>query len=256
MGFSSGSSQSNSQSNGYGYSLSNAISENASGQTIYGPQAAQLNNLYEKAGWQANNSWGDVANMRATNVLSQNVVGSGMGAMGEIATGGGPLSNFVAPNNELVQRQIGDLGQTMGDFFNQQLMPGITGSAIGAGGYGGGRNQIATGLAAGEVADAYQQGVTGIMSNAYNQALGAAGMQSQNQIAAQGALNQSAQSLTNLGLANLNSMWAPLQNYQGLLGAPITLGSSYGYSAANQQSENITSAKSSASSKQFSLSFM
>jgi len=256
MGFSSGSSQSSSQSNGYGYSLSNAISENASGQTIYGPQAAQLNNLYEKAGWASDNSWGDVASMRAQNTLAQNAIGSGMGSMGQIATGGGPLSNFTAPNNELVQRQISDLGTTMGNFFNQQLMPGITGSAVGAGGFGGGRNQVATGIAAGEVGNAYQQGVTGIMGNAYNQALGAAGMQSQNQIAAQGALNQSGQALTNLGMANLNSMWAPLQNFQGLLGAPITLGSSYGYSAANQQSENITSAKSNASSKQFSLSFM
>ena len=166
------------------------------------------------------------------------------------------MGQFTQPNNALVQRQIGDLGTQMGKFFNEQLMPGITGSAVSAGGFGGGRNQLAVGQAAGNVADAYSQGVTGIMGNAYNQAIGAAGMQANNMIGAQGAINQTGQGLTNLGLANLNSQWAPLQNFQGLLGAPITLGSSYGYSAANSQSENITSASSKASSKQFSLSFM
>lgn len=256
MGFGASNSSSSSQSDSYGYSLSNALSENASGQSIYGPQAQHLQSLWDRAGYQSQNSWGDVAANRQMNTANLEQMRMGQDALQGIVQGQGPLQPFTNVNNDLVQRQIGDLGTQMGKFFNEQLMPGITGSAIGAGQFGSGRNQIATGQAAGDVMDAYSQGLTSIMGNAYNQALGAAGMQSQNMIGASNQLAQNAMGMSNLGMANFNAMWAPLQNYQGLLGGPTVLGSSYGYSGANQVSENISQASSKSKSSSFNLSFM
>lgn len=258
MGFSSGSSSSDSQSYGYGYNLSDAVSSGESTQSIYGPQAQGLNQMYAQGGTalsRANNS--GFANSMANNARGD-IRGNNMNqaAMNQIAQGRGPMDQFTNPNNALVQRQLGDLGREMGDFFNEQLMPGIQGNAVAMGGLGGGRNQVAQAQAAGQVADAYSSGATGIMSNAYNQAQNASAIQAQNMMGAAGMSNDLAMANQNLGMAGLNSFFAPLQAYQGLLGAPTVLGNSFNQSQASQTSENITSATASSKSSNFGMSFI
>lgn len=57
--------------------------------------------------------------------------------------------------------------------FAEEINPAISGSAIAAGGFGGGRQGVAQGQAAGEIADAYTQGLGQITADANNLALGA-----------------------------------------------------------------------------------
>ncbi len=69
-----------------------------------------------------------------------------------------------------MNRQIDTLSQSLGEQFNNQIMPGIASGAQMAGQFGGARQGVAEAQAAGQFADAFADGATSIMSNAYNTA--------------------------------------------------------------------------------------
>lgn len=63
-------------------------------------------------------------------------------------------------NNDLTQRQIGDLADTVGENFNRVIMPSINQGATGAGQFGSSRQGVAQGIAAGDAANAISRGAT------------------------------------------------------------------------------------------------
>jgi len=67
--------------------------------------------------------------------------------------------------DEAANAQIDVLGSSLGKFFNEQLMPGITSRGVSTGTLGGSRQGVAIGRAAGEVGQSYSQGVAQILSN-------------------------------------------------------------------------------------------
>jgi hypothetical protein len=248
MSFGMGSSKGSSTSEGYGYNMSDAGSFN---QSYVDPQQqAGMDQVRTGAMNQANQDNGVLA-AQGRGQDSMNQIAGAQGQMANMAQTGGMAAQFAGGNQELQNRQISDLGTSMGNFFNEQLAPGIRGSAVAAGGMGGGRQQLAMGQAAGDVAEQYQQGVTGIMSNNYGMQQQAAFQADQNKMGAAGMQSSLAGMMSNLGMNDVNMNWSNLQNLQGLMGSPTVLNS--GGSQAYSQSENTTSANSVSKSRNFSI---
>ena len=119
-----------------------------------------------------------------------------------------------------LQSQIGQLGDNIGQFFNQQIMPGITGEYAGAGQLGGSRQAVSQGMASQEALRQFVQGATGLYSNDYTQGANAAGMAGQ---LAQGSINNAGNQY-NLGMQPYSAQFQPLQQFSSLLGGPTVLG--------------------------------
>lgn len=250
MSLGASSSKGSSSSEGYGYNLSSA--QSGSQQQIAGGQAGHLDDLYGRANTQSLDQTG-AQTLQSQNNLSMNRAFGAQSQLGTMAQTGGASAGFLDTNRELESRQIADLGTNLGNFFNEQLMPGIQGNAVGVGALGGGRQQLAQGQAAGQVAQQYQQGVTGIMANSQQARQQAAGQVDANVLGASQGIGQLGGMINNLGMSNMNADWAGLNNFAGLLGSPTVLSNSF--SVGSSQSENQTSAQANNKSSSFSIGF-
>ena len=70
------------------------------------------------------------------------------------------LQQQAGGNQQLVQQQTNQLGEDLGRFFNEQLVPGIGAIGQQAGQFGQSRGNIGRGLAAQGVTDQFQRGAT------------------------------------------------------------------------------------------------
>lgn len=173
--------------------------------------------------------------------------------MGNIAGGGGPLSQFANPNSALAQQQLADATSNIQQQMQRVTMPGIQSAAGLSGGIGGGRQGIAQGVAMGDAAQAISQAGTNIYANQYNQAAQAAAGQTDAMLSAGSALPGAATSAYNLGMSPFSSQWGPYSQLAGILGGPTVLGNSYGISQAASGSENWGTATSQGKSSQMGL---
>lgn len=141
-----------------------------------------------------------------------------MGAYGSIAN----VANLGSP---FLSNQIGNLGSELGNFFNTQLVPTIN-SQFGTGGsFGGARNEIALGQAAGDTARAFASGATDLMGQGVRDSLLAGGVL--------GGLGESLQGF------GLNAFLGPWQGMAGIYGTgPIggqnSQGAGIGYNIASK----------------------
>lgn len=255
MGGNFGSSNQQSTSNSYGYNDSLAQSVNASNQSVWGPQAGGLQQLYG----QAQKLMGQQGNMQGISQGQVNQVmpgaRAGMAATQDIAGGGGPLAQYAQPNNALAQQETESLAQTVGDQFRRQVLPGLTSNANLTGGLGGSRDALARGVAGGDAARAISQGATDLYGQQY--AIGAQAAQGQTsaQLAAGSALPEMASSIYNLGMTPQQAAWAPLTSAAGVFGGPTVLGQSYGLSQAQSLAQNWGNSQSSGKSTEAGFKF-
>lgn len=249
MGFSGGSNSGSSSSTGYGYNQSLAESLNAatSNQTVWGPQGQALEGLYGQAGKLAGQQGN--AGKVAQGLVDRNMgaVQGGIGALQDIAAGGGALAAYANPNNDLARRQLADASSAIGENFNRVVLPGITSAAGSVGGIGGSREALARGVAGGDAANAIGRAATDIYGQQYSLgAQAAAGLQDA-RLSAATALPGAASGAVNLGMSPFAAAWAPLTSMAGILGqGPTTLSQSQsmGVSRAQGQGENWQSATS------------
>lgn len=101
--------------------------------------------------------------------------------------------------------QIQGLGEDIGQFFNQQILPGINNEAGGYGQYGGARHSIGQGLAGQDALRQFSRGATELRAGDY----------------ANGPAR--ARELYNLGMAPYSAQFQPLQMLAQLLGSPTVL---------------------------------
>ena len=149
------------------------------------------------------------------------------------------LQQVAAGNPQLLAQQQAQLGSDITDFTQQNLAQANRG-AIGAGGLGGGRNQVARGTAIGQGADAYARGLLQLQQQAQNNQLqaGAVGGGLYNQ--------QAGQQLQGLGMqgqfANqaFQSAFQPLSALQQFFGAPTVLSEMQQSSQTRTKSKNNT----------------
>ena len=121
-------------------------------------------------------------------------------------------ASAIADPTAQIEAQAGSLATGLGNLFQNQIMPGIQSDAIAAGGFGGGRQGVAEGVAAGQLGNAYAQGLGDITANANQQALQAAGMSP--------ALGQA--NIANR-VSPFTAGFEPLQRLAAILGSPTVL---------------------------------
>jgi hypothetical protein len=118
---------------------------------------------------------------------------------------------------------LGALKSQLGDFFNEQVIPGITSRGVGAGALGSSRDNVVRAQAAKAVGGQFSQGAASIISADQGQrdqvAQTLAGVQGQNAGTALGAL----QSLFGLSNAGANASLEPYTALAQILGGPTTL---------------------------------
>jgi len=137
------------------------------------------------------------------------------------------LSRFATQGNPYLQNAIGALGQDFGQFYREQLLPGIGSQYALAGQRGGSRQGIAEGLAAQRVAQEFGQQAAGMRLGAYGQQQQAsqalAGLGQSGLYAGYGALGDLAgtQQGTMAGYQGMNFL--PFQIGSGVIGAPSVL---------------------------------
>lgn len=152
----------------------------------------------------------------------------------------GQLSGFGGQG--IVDAQIGQLGSDLGALFQNQINPAIRRDATAAGALGGGRQQVAQGVAAGELGRAFAGGATDIMRNAEQQRLQAMGQQAglQTQAALANAAYQQQAGLANQTAA-LQGQGFGLQaagmNQQGAMAGLSALPSLFGLAQSPFQAQ-------------------
>lgn len=166
--------------------------------SVWKPQQPFLTSLYQNA----------------QNLYGQQAPGIGQAAGGLAQGLAGGTSNYMTWN-PYISQQIQGFGADLGNFFQNQILPGIASSAGVAGQFGGSRQGVAAGMAGQDLGRQFAQGATNIRSDAYNSTM------------------QNLPQLYNLGMSQYSAPWMPLGNMAAALGGPAILGGG-GQSRANE----------------------
>lgn len=156
---------------------------------VYKPQEQYLQGLWKNASTLAGKQMGSIGGY--ADQLARNLMN--------------PQGGY-AVQNPYISQQVAGLGQDLGNFFQNQVLPGIQSSAGIAGQFGGSRQSVAGGLAGQDLINQFMRGATDIRSNAYNQTMGML------------------PDLYNLGMSRYTAPWMPMQNLTASIGPPTVLG--------------------------------
>jgi len=219
-GKSTGKSWDNSQATSSGQSADWANS----GSFVDPNQAAFRNPMWATAADQMQQQMAQMA------PLGSQLYGQGQGFMQTLQGLANPQAQIAA--------QDASLKSGMTDILKGAQF-GNANAAMRQGAFGGSRQGVMDGAAAGEVAKAYQQGYGDIVARANAQA-GNASM---------GGLG----SLQNLGMLQGNMAWNPMQQFASLLGDPTVLQKAMSGGLSTDQSQSTSSAGSRQSEKKFSI---
>lgn len=177
----------------------------------------------------------------------------GTGFMQSIGADAGSsyLAERLGGENQVLEDQIGLLGEDLGKFFNEELLPGITTDAIGGGQLGGGRQGVAQGRAVDMVGEQFRRGATDLRMGDIAARDSAAGVLAQNTV--QGAQVGLAGISPLAGVADMGfgAALSPYERLAQIIGGPVTLTSAGSSSAdfARSFSESFGSSRSSSTTK-------
>ena len=169
------------------------------------------------------------------------------------------LEGRLSGDNEVLQQQIDLMGEDLGKFFNEELLPGITSEAAGGGQLGGGRQGVAQGQAIDAVGEQFTRGVSQLRTGDIAARDAAAGTLAQTSI--QGAMTamQGIPALAGVAEMGFGAGMAPYERLAAIMGGPTTLTSAGSTSAdfARSFSESFgsSSAKSTSKSKGIKIGF-
>lgn len=185
------------------FSRSYGSSYGRSNDRLYGPQKSHLGGLWDQA-----------ENVFSTKVASNQGRKARGKVMPGLQAGMSGLMGVVDPTAQ-IEAQAGSLQAGLGALFREEMMPGIQAGAIGAGGFGGGRQGVAEAGAIGQIADAFSQGYGDIVANANATAVNAASQ-----------MSPLAQAISSAQMMPLEARMQTLQGRSDIFGDPITLGRS------------------------------
>jgi len=209
--------------------------QSSSGSTFVDPSQSQFFDFLRQAGMGlAQGQMGAGGQAQAAGELSAQLGGFGQSFLSNlqnIAGGAGQLpgSNFLeqrlSQQNPFLNEQITQLGQDIGQQFQQSILPGIRGNALSVGGLGGGRQGVAEGLAAQGATDAFARGSAnlrfqdvGLRQAAASQLQNAGLGQQQMQIGAAQSGIGSLGGMMNLGMSPFAAAFSPLAQFAAILG--------------------------------------
>lgn len=211
-------------------SANTSASGNASNSFVLGQQLPFLQSLWGQAQGAANPGAAQGLASQVSGTLGPQLQRS-MTALGAL---GDPRAQIAA--------QTASLKSGLGALFREEIQPGLAGDAIAAGGLGGGRQGVAQGVAAGQLGQAFTQGLGDIVARANQTALGA-----------QSALPQVASLYSDVTRAPGTAGLDPLTQLAAILGGPTVLNRSTGWGrgSGTSQSTSWSKGKSSGESSGF-----
>lgn len=249
MPFGFGGSTSSTDSRSQSTQQSNAASTSAGSSQSFSQDSIAFEDIFARMFGGAEGAAGGLDPSMLTDAANQ-LFSGGLDVMNQL--GGDAGSQYLEGRlgeNDVLQQQIDLLGEDLGGFFNEQLMPGITSQAVGGGALGGGRQGVAQGMAADQVGDLFTQGATALRAGDMQARDAAAGVLAGN--AGQNAMT-SLQGLPGLaGLADMGfgAAMSPYERLAGILGGPTTLTNAGSTSADFANSFSNSFAQSTASSR-------
>lgn len=186
--------------NSFGNNQSNSFGTNQSqsGSFIDQTQGGFLNNLWQNAS--------NYANPDNTDARAQEILGELMPGLQNTFSN---LQGMTDPS-AVIGQQADALKQGLGSLFRNEINPTIEGNAIASGGFGGGRQGVAQGVAAGQLGDTFTSGLADITSAANANALNASN-----------ALGTLGNNIFNMGTATPGM--DILSQLSGILGGPTVL---------------------------------
>lgn len=207
----------------FGIGGSKSSSKSSSSQEVF--QANLFRSLFESA----SNVAGTIDTGGLTDAAND-LFSSGssfLGDLQEISGGddvsGQFLSDVVSGGSGLVDENIAALSEDLGQFFNEELLPGITSEAVGGGQLGGGRQGVAQGKAVESVGREFRRGSLEIRNQDLRQRQDAARTLSAQRLSASQAGLTGAQQQFDLANAATNAPFSPFLTLAQILGSPTTL---------------------------------
>jgi hypothetical protein len=142
------------------------------------------------------------------------------------------LQSRVSGDDGLLQEQISGLGEDIGAFFREQILPGIQDESIAGGSLGGARQGLAEGAAADTAGREFQRGSTALRSADAAQRTDAAGILGQSRIAGAQAGLGGLGGLAGIADFGFGADLEPFERLSALMGGPTVLGESSAFSTA------------------------
>lgn len=164
------------------------------------------------------------------------------------------LEDRLSSENPVLQEQIDLLQEDIGQFFNEELLPGITNDAVAGGQLGGGRQGVAQGRAIEEASNQFTRGVTALRSNDIAARDAAATSLAGNNISGASVGLNAAPGLFGLADAGFSAGLAPAERLAAILGGPTVLDESFSSSEDFAQAFSSSFGQSQATSKSKSKS--
>lgn len=161
--------------------------------------------------------------------------------------------------NEVLREQIDLLGEDLGKFFDEELLPGITSEAVGGGQLGGGRQGVAQGRAVDAVGEQFTRGATALRAGDIGARDAVAGTLAGNDVQGTMAALQGIPALAGVADMGFGAGMEPHARLAAILGGPTTLtsagSSSADFARSFSESFGYSSAESTSKSKGLKLGF-
>jgi hypothetical protein len=240
--FNIGGSRSRSSSFGFSQSSSDAQSQSADSIAFEDIFA----NLYGNAAGAAGRA---AAMAPQLNTQAASLFSGGVGFLDSLG-GPSPLDERLAAEGT-ADEQIAALGEDLGLFLNEELLPSIASRGVATGTLGGDRQGVAQGRAVESMLREFARGSTSIRTADVNRRDALATSAAQQRLQAAGIGLDSLPGMYDLAQAGILGELAPWQALAAVLGGPTVLGSSSAFETSRGYSEDRSESK----SKSFSLGF-
>ncbi len=224
----------------FGIGGSKSSSQSSSSQSVFSAD------LFRKLFGDASNIAGSIDTQGLTDAANK-LFTSGSGFLGDLQqlsagtdVSGQFLSDRVSGEGGFVDENIAALGEDLGQFFNEELLPGITSEAVGGGQLGGGRQGVAQGKAIESVGREFRRGSLEIRNADLRQRTEAATALSAQKLSASQAGLTGVQQQFDLANAATLAPFSPFLTLAQILGDPTTLTESQ--SSSKSKSLSISTA--------------
>ncbi len=207
----------------FGISASESSSRSSSSQSVF------MADLFRQLFGDASNVAGGIDTAGLTDAAND-LFSSGSGFLGDLQgisagtdVSGQFLADRVSGEGGFVDENIAALGEDLGQFFNEELLPGITSQAVGGGQLGGGRQGVAQGKAIEAVGREFRRGSLDIRNQDLRDRTDAATRLSAQRLSASQAGLTGVQQQFDLASAATLAPFSPFLTLAQIMGSPTTL---------------------------------
>ena len=172
----------------------------------------------------------------------------GLGFLDQLSGGADTkfLEGRLRGDDGLLDEQISGLGEDIGSFFREEILPGITSEAVAGGSLGGSRQGLAEGGAADAAGREFSRGATSLRASDARQRTEAAGLLGQSRIQGASAGLGSLEGLAGIAQTGFGAELEPFERLAAILGGQTVLGDSSSRTSADASSLDESSSFSSA----------